>query len=278
MQHSNYWSCSAFADWIRGNDKPLVGTSKEWYQWEKATKETHPFRYWIAEEFLDGAQNFFTFPISKLYDVKYYVNNRWVTKTNSLTAHPSNIKPGKWCDVGNRFLPCLFNELVNFVEIESAWSHIAWGSEKDRLKYNAPFWATGWFRWRTWRSPEAGIDHLKWASALTGNDYLPEDSPDRDKPTPQALSAREILELYTWWTTTYRNRPEPYEASGWSELCDRRLITHADDGILWEDRSEEEKGETTAALELSHKIEAEYDEEDEQMMVRLIKVRNSLWT
>ena len=32
------------------------------------------------------------------------------------------------------------------------------------------------------------------------------------------------------------------------------------------------------ALKLSHKIEAQYEKEDEQMMIRLIKVRHGLWT
>ena len=32
------------------------------------------------------------------------------------------------------------------------------------------------------------------------------------------------------------------------------------------------------ALDLSHKIEAEYMAEDEAMLIRLIKIRQSLWT
>jgi hypothetical protein len=32
------------------------------------------------------------------------------------------------------------------------------------------------------------------------------------------------------------------------------------------------------ALDLTHKIEMQYEKEDEAMMIRLIKIRNSLWT
>jgi hypothetical protein len=32
------------------------------------------------------------------------------------------------------------------------------------------------------------------------------------------------------------------------------------------------------ALDLSHKIEAEYMAEDEAMLIRLIKIRHALWT
>jgi hypothetical protein len=34
--------------------------------------------------------------------------------------------------VGNRFLPCLFNELVDFVEIEQAWHHCVWSDEAKK--------------------------------------------------------------------------------------------------------------------------------------------------
>jgi hypothetical protein len=127
-QHIRYWSCGKFADWLRGTKKIGSGTSKEWYEWDKASKESHPFRFWLAEEFLGDLQDFVTYPVRKIYDVKYYINNRWVTRTHSLTAHSRDIAPGDWRDVGNRFLPCLFNELVDFIEIETAWSTTAWSS------------------------------------------------------------------------------------------------------------------------------------------------------
>jgi len=167
--HTHYWSCTPFADWLRGTKKLSAGTAEEWDDWTTTAQMKHNFRYWLAEEALGHIQDFVTWPIRKIYDVKYYINNRWVTRTHSLTAHAKDIKPGQWQDVGNRFLPCLFNELVDFVEIETAWSHIAWGEKEDRAKYNPPFYASGWWRWRTWRCPQAGLDNLKWQSELIHN-------------------------------------------------------------------------------------------------------------
>jgi hypothetical protein len=179
--------------------------------------------------------------------------------------------------VGNRFLPCLFNELVDFVEIEQAWSHIAWGSEEDKAKYKAPFWATGWFRWRTWRCPQAGIDHLDWAMTLTNTDWCEPDHLDYGKPTGQALRAKEIKELYLWWTVTYRNRPDPYDVSGWTEYCEKARLLN--DGRLFGSKKTPELEElSTRSHELLQKIEEEYAAEDEAMMIRLIKARDSLWT
>jgi len=279
-QHSKYWSCSPLADWIRGTKKLSAATAEEWDEWRTTAKMKHNFRYWIAEEFLDNCQDFVTWPIRKIYDAKYYINNRWVSRTHSLTAHPRDIKPGQWQDVGNRFLPCLFNELVDFVEIETAWSHIAWGDKEARAKYNPPFYASGWFRWRTWRCPQAGLDHLDWAMTLTSSDWCEPSDPNYGKPTLQAIRAKEIKELYTWWTTTYRARPDPYDASGWTDYCEASRL--ANGGSLWGSLSADKTPELKKASDKAHKelqrIEKAYEKEDEAMMIRLIKVRDSLWT
>lgn len=278
-QHTNYWSCSPFADWLRGTKKLSMGTGEEWDEWNTAAKMKHNFRYWLAEEGLGHLQDFVTWPIRKIYNVKYYINNRWVTRTHSLTAHARDITPGTWCDVGNRILPCLFNELVDFIEIESAWSHIAWGSKEDRAKYAPPFWATGWFRWRTWRCPQAGLDHLDWAMTLTFNeDWIDKDDPQFGKSTPQAIRAKELKELYTWWTETYRNRPDPMDASGWSDYCEAARLANGGKFNFGRDKSPELKKMSDKAHKLLQKIEAAYEKEDEAMMIRLIKVRDSLWT
>jgi hypothetical protein len=281
-QHSRYWSCSPFADWVRGTAKLSAGTAEEWDDWTTRAQMKHNFRYWLAEEGLSHLQDFVTWPIRKIYDVKYYVNNRWVTRTHSLTAHPKDIKPGEWCDVGNRFLPCLFNELVDFVEVELAWWHIAWADPEEKAKYNAPFWATGWFRWRTWRCPQAGLDNLDWQRSLRHDvdSGWQEGDPNIGKPTPQAVKAQEVLDLYRWWKDVYPNRPDAHDASGWSEYCELKRKEHGDTGLSFmkESANPETRALGDAALTKTHEIEQAYEDEDTEMMIRLIKVRHGLWT
>ncbi len=270
---SSYWSCSKFADWLRGTMKPEAADGRGWRQWEEQAKQAHPIRYWIAEEGLDRIQDFVTWPSRKINDVRYYVNNRWITRSHALTAHPRDIRPGNWCDVGNRFLPCLMNELVDFVEIEQAWHHVLW-DEAARKQYGVP-WHRSFFRFRTWRSPEAGVDHLKWAMTLTNADFIEEG--ETPEPTYQAKAAREILEIYTWWKEVYPKRPDVHDASGWSAYCEMRR----EKGYKFfdiEDKTEEEAAQCRAALDKSQEIEKAYANEDEAMMIRLIKVRESLWT
>lgn len=277
-QHSNYWSCTTFADWLRGTNKLKMGTSEEWDEWHTRASRSHPIRYWIADTALDNLQDFVTWPIRKIYDVKYYINNRWVTRSHSLTAHPRDIKPGTWSDVGSRFLPCLFNELVDFVEIETAWSHIAWSEKEDTAKYNPPFWATGWFRWRTWRCPQAGLDNLKWQSELIHNEDYCKDQPYYMKPTPQAVKAQEILALYKWWTEVYPNRPDAYDASGWTAYCELSRMANGGKMSWGADKTPALKKASKLAHKELQKIEAAYEKEDTDMMIRLIKVRHGLWT
>lgn len=280
---THYWSCSKFADWLRGTPKPGAQTGEGWRLWTKSAKKAHPFRYWLADDGLDYLQTIAFYPTDKLYSVKYYINNRWVTRTHSLTAHSRDITPGNWCDVGNRFLPCLFNELVDFVEIEQAWSHIAWGSKEDKAKYDPPFWASGWFRWRTWRCPQAGIDHLDWAMTLTNSEWCEPDHPEYGKPTGQAERAKDIKEMYIWWTVERPKRVDPHEASGWTAYCDERRGDLDEDGEPYglfgrDEKTPEEKERVSKMLDDCHKIEAAYEQEDEDMMIRLIKVRHGLWT
>jgi hypothetical protein len=273
---ANYWSCSPFADWLRGTAKLKAGTGKEWRLWEEEAKNTHPVRYWIVEEGLDAVQNFVNWPADKLNDIRYYINNRWVSHTHALTSHPRDIPRGQWRDVGNRFLPCLFNELVDFVEVETAWNHVLW-DEEARKKYKTPWYRRGWLRWRTWRCPEAGIAHLKWAMTLTNEEFLEEDEKHLAEPTYQAKAAREILELYTWWKEVYPNRPDVHDASGWTAYCEMRR----EKGYKFfdmEDKTEEEAKQCQTALDKSRELELQYATEDEEMMIRLIKVRESLWT
>jgi len=275
---NHYWTCSKFADWIRGTTKGEAKTSEGWDEWETRAKSAYPVRWWLAEEGLDHLQKIVYFIPDKLYALKYYINNRFVTHTHRLTAHPRDIKPGEWRDVGNRFLPCLFNELVDFVEVELAWWHLAWSPE-ERPKYNMPWWAVGWWRVRTWRCPQAGLDNLEWQRQLRWKEEeVGADFKGLGELTPQAVKAQEILDLYTWWTTTYRNRPDPYEASGWSAACE--ASRQANGGKLsWSTPKDPVlKKAQDKAHKLLQKLEADYEKEDEAMMIRLIKVRHGLWT
>ena len=272
---SHYWTCSKFADWLRGTTKLKMGTSEEWHEWEIRAKSAYPIRWWLAEEGLDHIQKFVYYIPDRLNDIRYYINNRWVSHSHALTAHPRDIQPGNWCDVGNRFLPCLFNELVDFVEIEQAWHHCLW-SDEAKTKFDVPWYRRGWLRWRTWRCPEAGMEYLKWASSLTNKEFIEEG--EKEEPTYQAIAAKEIIELYTWWTVTYRNRPDAYDASGWTAYCEASRLANGGRLNFGSSDNPELRAMSDSAHAKLRELEEAYTKEEEEMMIRLIKIRDSLWT
>ena len=267
---SNYWSCSRFADWLRGTAKPHFETSPGWKQWKNLARASHPIRYWIAEEGLDKLQNFVCWPTDRLYSVKYYIVNRWIDQTHALVAHPKHIKPGEYRDMDTRILYCLFDELVDFVEIEKAYSGYRWSEEKSK---DMRWWQVGRWRTRTWRSAEAGLAHLAWEMTLTDEEWI--DDKSQAKPTYQAETAQEIVALYRWWTEVYPNRPEPMDASGWSNYCDNQRERGID---LLDEDPEADKWDTAKMHDTMREMEKAYEAEDTEMLIRLIKIRASLWT
>jgi hypothetical protein len=112
---------------------------------------------------------------------------------------------------------------------------------------------------------------------LTNEEFLDDDKKHLAEPTYQAIKAQEILELYRWWTEVYPNRPDPHEAGGWSAYCEQRRASGAD-LLDFEDRTEEEQEQSRRALDATQALEDKYTQEDEEMMIRLIRIRQSLWT
>lgn len=251
---SNYWSCSNFASWVRGTGKPTAASPKDWKAWEQICRENRPLRYWLAEEFLDILQNIVYFPYDVYHEIRSYINNRYVHKTHALT---SNLKRGQYHELDDRLLHCMFDELVNFVEIEKA---------------HMQRWLDDTGKWKKIprRCPEAGIEYLTWEANLTfGSDgYMVPDDESYGKPTLQAEYAKKILELYNWWKEIRPQRRDPYEESGWTDYCN-----HNPDFI-----GRDKRKQSKILLDKLNKLEKEQDDEDERMMIELIKIRKSLWT
>lgn len=284
MQHTHYWSYSKIGDIIRGTPKPISETSEGWDAWDARAKQAHPFRYWIVEEVFDIVQDAIGYIPQKFDSARQYLDNRFITRSNSLTASPKDIPPGIWCDVGYRFLPCLFNELKNFVEIEKAWMNVICDTEAQR-NHNVHWrilhrWAR-FFLTPRWRSAEAGLEHLDWEISLTRDESygLTPDDPQYNTPSEQSTSAAEIKALYLWWTQEYPNRPDPHDLSGWTEWYETKYPNGLFDNPtptlpIWR----EDTVKSTEVLNKLMEIEAKYDAEDEAMLYRLIKIRHSLWT
>jgi hypothetical protein len=232
----NYWSCSKLADYIRGTEKPFALGLKEWEVWHNESKQKHPLRYYLAENGLKTLQNIIYFPYDIYHTIEVYIRNRYIDRTHLIKT---GLKPGEYYEFDTKILHGLFNELVDYVEIE--------------ISHTMKVYTDRNYIFKNGRCKRAGLDHLDWAIGLTfGADYgIKEDDPDYNKPTPQAISAMIIKELYLWWTEKRPNRIDPM--------------------------SFYDEKERVISFDKVHMIETQYHQEDTDMLIKLITIRQDIW-
>lgn len=180
----HYWTCSKFADWVRGEKKPYALELHKWEEWRKEQEIKRPIRFWLSDTFLAHLQNFIFYPSDVYHSIKYYIKNRFITKTHYLKT---GLKPGYWYDFDERILHGIFNELVDFVEIELA--HL---SKWDKTKK---------YYFKNGRCVEAAYDYFNWAKELE----------HEGEKTRQAENAQKIQDLYEWWKTERSKRINSYD-------------------------------------------------------------------
>ena len=99
--------------------------------------------------------------------------------------------------------------------------------------------------------------------------------------TPQAEAGLETLDLYCWWKFIRPLRKEPMDVSGLSDYYDRKRAEGKakDPDYTFLDGLDEPAGDDWHELhEKCDALEKQYENEDEANMIRLIKLRRSLWT
>lgn len=195
-------------------------------------------------------------PLRKWLDkLKDYIRYRTYNRYHIVDT---GLSPGYY-EISEKLLHASFNLLKDFVEKEKAWME-----SYEQLGYVAriPFYYE-----LLYRNSAAGIKYLEWESTL--------DDPllaNYQQAPQQAIAAREILALYTWWTETrparITNEPPLYDFQG----CDlgplnSRFNHDAEDYKKfiewweWHDASVEQ-----------------WRQEDDKMLTRLGLIRHSLWT
>lgn len=233
----HYWSSSRLANWIRGENKPYALEWNKWDEWHNNQKTQRPIRYWLSDTLLNKVQDILCFPLDVYYTIRVYIRNRFFDKIHYLHT---GLKPGEYYDLDHRILHGLFNELVDFVELEL--SHLSKWDDKKKYKF-----VNG-------RCKEAQDDYFKWANNLKQNGKL----------TQQAKGSRKIKELYEWWKYDRPNRKNPYSDSNFGDI----------DEILDNKKFKQKQ----KLYQKAYDLEEQYDNEDTKMLIDLIKVRNQLWT
>ena len=245
-----------------GIEEPYATTFRGWDEFHAKVKQEHPIAWFCIDTFPTKLTFYWrriTRPFTGLYDnIKYRTRNRYHI------IH-TGLKPG-YADYDTRMIHGMFNMLVEFVEIDKAMMQELWNDSETRKNETVIQRLSRRFKRKRYRpNPQFGLKYLKWEMSLDGS------SPH------QAEAAREIWQLYHWWKHVKPTRPDPMDASGWSEYC--QSLEEKNKSILdTEDMTREEVAHSRECLDRLHEIEANYDAEDEDYLIRLIKIRKSLWT
>ena len=306
MARISYWSCSDFVGKIRnmfGPKKPNSATAEGWREWRIAFRRQSPFIYWLTETGVNKLQNFIFWPIDKIDSLYYAVNARFRDRYFGMS---SDLDKWRYHEIDDRILHCNFQTLVDFVEIESA-HQVTWAMDKEEEKERRKKYGIKWYhrnRWASlfapkWRSKLAGMDHFEWECNLRIDEshfgYRTGEMPEEEKAgienfgelTGQAKAAIETRDLYLWWTEVRPNRPDPMEASGYDKYFElakaKRKARDGDDYdeldfLLSDGVSIDLKSMRKEASAKMHDIEQAYEKEDEEMLIKLMKMRRCLWT
>lgn len=233
-------------DWLRMKE-PKNLSYNQLVSWEKEQKDKRPIMYCIKYTIMSEIYDYIFMRKSIMRDIVRAIKYRTTYKYNILHT---GLKPDYY-DLDTRILHGVFNQLVDFVECEKAWLNVVW--RKDASKQSL---------FKKFRSPENGIEYLQWEI-------------DTADVEGQKEGAEEILALYKWWKEIYLTRQDASDASGWSAYCDVRHSQGYDDHEV---RTEEQKAEVQSILTRLFEIERAYRQEEEDMLIRLIKIRKYLWT
>lgn len=283
QQRHTYWAHAKPVRWVRkklGLMDLSCGTSEDWAARDKFNKAKSKTLDWLTDDLIDIIQNFLYLPYDIWKEVWWKINARffdqyWMAK--------SNLPRWQYHEVETRMLHCNFQMLVDFVEIEKAnmqqishkeiWNSLPWYVRVRPFRYMFDR-----------RSPVDGMAYLDWEKSLMNDDEWygnHEESINAAKErgeygnmTKQAESAKEIQDLYLWWTAIRPARPDSYEASGYNAFWKANDVKG--DGI-WDRFNKLGKGEREM-FDAIHELEAKYDAEDDEMLERLIKVRRFMWT
>jgi hypothetical protein len=211
---------------------------EQWSNRDIRMKRVFPVRWFLGESL---PQIYHTKICRRLKNVRLWFRYRLFDRYDILKLE---LEPGYY-DPDERLLQANFQILKDFVEIELASMYDAVGEDEGSPGFFERFGSK--FRQRrrkNGRDPEAGLAHLDWEIEECAG-------------SAQAEAAKEKKAIYLWWTVDRPNRFDLYN----------------DPHLGWK---EGDRGD--ADYDMLHRLEDFYREQDEEMLIRLVKVRYALWT
>lgn len=238
---------------------------ESWKSYDMMLRATHPVFFFLIEALYNidcSATYYWTWLKDHTY---WYIVYRTTDKYHVIST---GLEPG-YRDSDTRMLHANFNLLKEFVEHELAWMQELSEAYDEREQVKSWCWKTKLLYYlheggrKSWKpNREQGLKYLDWKETLVndGSYGFSKDDSEYGKPSIWAENAKEIRALYLWWVDDFMNRKDPHD---WKkEYSSDGYFSKVPGGVL----------DNIIALE------NKYEKEEEEMLIRLMKIRKTLWT
>ncbi len=222
-------------------DKPVALELHKWEEWDKEISSKHPVRFFLQEKLPELFHCHVKGPLNRWYwAIRHRTTNRYHI------IKPRTLEPG-WCDERTLILHGAFECLAQYWEHHNRVSVSWWPTEQDITKYD---------------------NEIVEAETEDDKDFL---KAERDCLVDQKVHYDEAHDLIHWWTETrpmrdaFRNASDRPDSIPHSRLFNSE---HRDDPDVVEYRK---------YLNKLNELDRQWEEEDQEMLMRLVKIRQSLW-
>lgn len=260
-------------------DMPTAASGLEWHEWKVNAKKNN-IRWFLADTLPTWVASTFIWPVERKRDllIMRFVRKMWRIDIPTLDKY-------EYHENDEQLLHCVFYIITRFVEQEKAWmQHISksWddleNDDDDAFMKTVTRARRDKKTWKNANKRDYGLTYLDWEISL-----------DNEGGQSQSHTAKEIKELYLWWNDIRPARTDTMDVQGdkgvsWSEHCVLDTPKYDKEGneldflARMEVERDDDKLISDSASKAMHDAEEEYNKEDEEMLIRLVKIRNGLWT
>lgn len=259
------WPFSLCKKWTEEMDiawqgKKVTGlTAEGWTDRKKWLQENMPWKYW-AEDKLDDIRwsiNHFIDRYILLEDVRYYLRNRFVTKTHLLRT---DVKKGDWAEADTRLFDAIMLLNVDFLEKENNYRD-NWIKEECGEENFVPY--------KPWEVYEVEKKERGEKNCIDGD---PDDENSYGMPPHQWQGALARWEVYKWFKETY-----PTYQTREDELYEQ-VKRGKGESIMEQFADKTNEEHNRAIYKQIHELEAQLSDEKIENMTKIIKHNESMWT
>jgi len=216
------------------------GTAEEWVAWNKKCKEQCPVLYRLNRA-IEDIELFFSVRYQKyIIDAWYHVKHRFFLRSHVIK--PKTLKKGCWIETDEKILHCLMHELVEYIE-----------KQRDG---------------KPWE-----VTELEKKSRGEKNSIDGEEGDEENRlPATQWMPMVAAWNIYLWWKN-YDNRLKEID-----DIYNEIPHDKSENGEIMSGFTQESMKLKKPYYDRIHEKEDALEKEEEEMLIKIIEIRKSLWT